>query len=71
MKGIFNPAEMLRALGLSRNARPVVDFGSGYGTFSLPTAEMIEGEVIGLDIEPRRAWTPKNSAKNIAARLIQ
>jgi len=51
-KGFFNPAEALRALGLSRNARRVVDFGSGYGTFSLPAAGMIEGEVIGLDIEP-------------------
>lgn len=47
----FEPQEALRALGLSRATRRAVDFGSGYGTFSLPAAEMIQGEVIGLDIE--------------------
>lgn len=47
----FEPQEVLKALGLIRDTRRVVDFGSGYGTFSLPAAGMIEGEVIGLDIE--------------------
>ncbi len=51
-KGFFDPTEVLNALGLNRDTRRVVDFGSGYGTFSLPAAGMIEGEVIGLDIEP-------------------
>ncbi len=51
-RGFFEPREALRALGLSRDTRRVVDFGSGYGTFSLPAAGMIDGEVIGLDIEP-------------------
>lgn len=51
-KRFFDPQEVLRALGMSRGTRRVVDFGSGYGTFSLPAADMIEGEVIGLDIEP-------------------
>jgi len=50
--GFFKPVEVLQALGLSRDMRRVVDFGSGYGTFSLPAAGMIDGEVIGLDIEP-------------------
>jgi SAM-dependent methyltransferase len=47
----FEPREILKALGLTRDTRRVVDFGSGYGTFSLPAAAIIEGEVIGLDIE--------------------
>lgn len=47
----FEPKRVLKELGLQREAKRVVDFGSGYGTFSLPAAEMIQGEVIGLDIE--------------------
>lgn len=29
-----------------------VEFGSGYGTFSLPLASRLEGRVLALDIEP-------------------
>ncbi len=50
--GFFKPLEVLQTLGLVRETERVVDFGSGYGTFSLPAAGMIDGEVIGLDIEP-------------------
>lgn len=50
-EGFFEPKRVLKELGLQREAKRVVDFGSGYGTFSLPAAEMIEGEVVGLDIE--------------------
>lgn len=51
--GFFNPVEVLQALGLRPGMQRVVDFGSGYGTFSLPAGKIIgsEGEVIGLDIE--------------------
>ncbi len=49
--GFFKPVEVLQTLGLVRETERVVDFGSGYGTFSLAAAWMITGEVIGLDIE--------------------
>lgn len=32
--------------------RQVVDFGCGYGTFSLAAARLTAGSVLGLDIEP-------------------
>jgi SAM-dependent methyltransferase len=51
-EGFFKPEEVLRSFGLRPEMRRVVDFGCGYGTFSLPAARMIRGEVIGLDIEP-------------------
>jgi len=50
--GFFKPVEVLQTLDLVRETERVVDFGSGYGTFSLGAAGMIKGEVIGLDIEP-------------------
>jgi ubiquinone/menaquinone biosynthesis C-methylase UbiE len=30
----------------------VVEFGCGYGTFTIPTAQQVTGRVIALDIEP-------------------
>jgi SAM-dependent methyltransferase len=51
-ESFFKPMEVLQALGLVRETERVVDFGSGYGTFSLAAARMIKGEVVGLDIEP-------------------
>ena len=29
----------------------VVEFGCGYGTFTIPAAQLIEGKLIALDIE--------------------
>ena len=51
-EGFFKPEAVLRSLGLRSEMRRVVEFGSGYGTFCLPAARMIRGEVVGLDIEP-------------------
>ena len=31
----------------------VVEFGCGYGTFTIPAGKLISGEIIALDIEPR------------------
>jgi len=45
----FQPESILEKLGLKPVTRLVVDFGCGYGTFSLPAAKRIEGRVVGLD----------------------
>ena len=37
---------------LKTKTESVVEFGSGYGTFTLPTAARTSGQVFGLDIEP-------------------
>jgi len=51
-ESFFRPDEILLGLGLESSARRVVDFGCGYGTFCLAAARMIEGSVVGIDIEP-------------------
>ena len=48
----FDPEAVLAALGLTRDVRDVVDFGCGYGTFSLPAAKIISGALHGFDIDP-------------------
>lgn len=49
--GFFSPEETLSALGLEEDCGEVVDFGCGYGTFTLPAARRIRGTVHALDIE--------------------
>jgi ubiquinone/menaquinone biosynthesis C-methylase UbiE len=48
----FDPATVLQSLRLTANCGDVVDFGCGYGTFTLSAARMISGKVHALDIEP-------------------
>ncbi len=48
----FTPRETLVKLGLTSGCRDVVDFGCGYGTFAVPAAELAQGVVHALDIEP-------------------
>lgn len=40
----FNPSKILASLGLDSQINDVVEFGCGYGTFTIPAA--------ALDIEP-------------------
>ncbi len=52
-QAFFSPREILLALGLRNEMTEVVDFGCGYGTFSIPAAKMVEqGTVHAFDIEP-------------------
>lgn len=48
----FDPEVVLTELGLMRNVQDAVDFGCGYGTFSIPAARRIQGMLYGFDIEP-------------------
>lgn len=50
--GFFSPEQTLAKMGLTASCRDVVDFGSGYGTFTIPAARIIRGTVHALDIEP-------------------
>lgn len=49
----FSPRETLLAFGVRTEMSDVVDFGCGYGTFTIPAAEIVErGTVHAFDIEP-------------------
>ena len=50
--GFFAPEAVLRKLGLTSSCGDVVDFGCGYGTFTIPAARIVSGIVHALDIEP-------------------
>lgn len=43
---------MVRKLGCTGPSGDVVEFGCGYGTFTIPAARLTAGRVVALDIEP-------------------
>lgn len=49
--GFFSPEQTLAKLGLTNSCSDVVDFGCGYGTFTIPAARIVQGTVHALDIE--------------------
>lgn len=50
--GFFEPAKVLATFGLARGVQDLVEFGCGYGTFTLAAAAIASGTVHALDIEP-------------------
>lgn len=47
----FDPDLILRKLGLTSACHDVVEFGCGYGTFTIPAARRVAGTVHALDID--------------------
>jgi SAM-dependent methyltransferase len=66
--GFFSPEQTLRALRLSADVGDVVDFGCGYGTFTIPAARMTSGTVYAIDIEQEMVDVTRAKA---AAQQIQ
>lgn len=51
-ESFFEAQVVLARLGLDSECRDVVEFGCGYGTFTLPAAGIVKGTVFALDIDP-------------------
>ena len=50
-EGFFDPVLTLRRLQFAVEREDVVDFGCGYGTFSIAAAQFTKGAVYALDID--------------------
>ena len=50
-KSFFDPHTILQKLNMNFNIKDAVEFGSGYGTFSITAASLISGNLYALDIE--------------------
>ena len=51
-ENFFDPVKILTALGLNSQIGDVAEFGCGFGTFTIPAAKVIKGEIYALDIDP-------------------
>ena len=50
-EGFFSPAEILAVMGLDDHVVDAVEFGCGYGTFTIPAARVMRGIMHAIDIE--------------------
>ncbi len=62
--GFFSPDQMMATLGLTTTCYDVVDFGCGYGTFTISAARIVRGTVHALDIEAEMVETTARKAKS-------
>jgi ubiquinone/menaquinone biosynthesis C-methylase UbiE len=66
----FNVDFLLSELNIDSQINDLVEIGSGYGTFTLPTAKLIQGKLFAFDIEDEMIETlnqkiEKEQIKNI------
>lgn len=66
-EAFFDPPAILARLGLATVSGDIVEFGSGYGTFTLDAAAGASGTVHALDIDPAMLATV---ARRAAAREL-
>lgn len=59
----FDPPAVLARLGLTSRIRGVVEFGCGYGTFTIPAARIVRGVVYAFDIDAAMVRCVRMKAK--------
>ena len=67
----FDAEAILRLLKLTPSCRDVVEFGCGYGTFTIPAARIVRGTVHALDIEPDMIAVTQSKAEAEDLRNVQ
>ena len=51
-EGFFEPDSILEALGCGASPGDLVEFGCGYGTFTIAAARRVSGTVYASDVDP-------------------
>jgi ubiquinone/menaquinone biosynthesis C-methylase UbiE len=51
-ESLFNTQLILSKLQFNKTINNAVEFGSGYGTFTIPAAKIIKGDFYAFDIDP-------------------
>jgi SAM-dependent methyltransferase len=70
-RGFFDPPTILAKLGLTSDCRNVVDFGCGYGTFTVPAARIVQGTVFAFDIEAEMVEATRCKAEIAHAKNVE
>lgn len=69
-ESFFDPAGVIAALSGTRISGDVIEFGSGYGTFTIPMAARTSGTVYALDIDPLMVTATADRAARALSRNI-
>ena len=67
----FDPQSILQQLGLNGNVRDAADFGCGYGTFTIPAAQIISGKIYAIDIEAEMVNAVEQKAEELNLKNIE
>lgn len=67
----FDPPAMLSKLGLTQATCNVIEFGCGYGTFTIATAQVVGGTVFALEIEPSILYGAKTRSESLGLTNIE
>ncbi|VAX24838.1 Methyltransferase type 11 [hydrothermal vent metagenome] len=70
-ESFFNPYFILSQLQLDNSITDVAEFGSGYGTFSIPAASLIRDTLYALDIDPEMTKSLRNKIAERNVRNIK
>ncbi|KAB0670407.1 class I SAM-dependent methyltransferase [Oryzomonas sagensis] len=69
--GFFDPDFILRAFGLDQGIGDVVEFGCGYGTFTLAAARLVAGTVYAQDIEQEMVAAVQEKSRHARIKNIR
>ena len=69
-EGFFEPDSILEALGCGASPGDLVEFGCGYGTFTIAAARRVSGTVYASDIDPAMARATIDRAAQAAVRNV-
>jgi len=61
-EGFFSPTQILKTLEFNSGVHDAVEFGCGYGTFTVSAAKMLSGKLFAFDIEPDMVEATKKAA---------
>jgi ubiquinone/menaquinone biosynthesis C-methylase UbiE len=67
----FDPKNILHQFGLNRDTKDVVDFGCGYGTFTITASQMISGKIYALDIDADMVKTLERKARELKLKNVE
>ena len=67
---LFDVPLILDALGVDSRLRDVAEFGCGFGSFSIPIAQRISGDLFAFDIDPRMVARTRERAKALGVKNV-
>lgn len=70
-ESFFDPEEILKKMKLDKNVTNAVEFGCGYGTFSIPAARIVKGTIYAIDIDPDMVALTQKAAEGKKLNNIQ
>lgn len=69
--GFFAPKAALEKLGLTSSCGDILEFGCGYGTFTIPAAQIVQGTVFTLDIDSEMLETTRAKANALGLQNVE